>query len=252
MTSLFDVGKSAIQAYRQSLAVTGQNIANMNTEGYMRREADLQEVTASQGGITSLANQAGLGVRVADIRRSFDVFLLDRARSSTANFERMDGYVDQLRQLQDVLLPGNADLGSQIGRFFEALGDVGGAPGDLAPRIVALEEGKALAANFQSTANILEQQKVGTLSLLEDSFSALGLLAEELASINGRILSAGQSGQSPNSLLDLRDRVITDISKLTDITVAYEDRGVANVTLGSSGAGALIGDTNWGNESRVY
>ena len=28
MTSLFDVGKSAIQAYRQSLAVTGQNIAN--------------------------------------------------------------------------------------------------------------------------------------------------------------------------------------------------------------------------------
>ena len=76
MTSLFDVGKSAIQAYRQSLAVTGQNIANMNTEGYMRREADLQEVTASQGGITSLANQAGLGVRVADIRRSFDEFLL--------------------------------------------------------------------------------------------------------------------------------------------------------------------------------
>jgi flagellar basal body rod protein FlgC len=45
MSSLFDVGKSAIQAYRQSLAVTGQNIANMNTEGYKRREADLQEVT---------------------------------------------------------------------------------------------------------------------------------------------------------------------------------------------------------------
>ena len=240
MTSLFDVGKSAIQAYRQSLAVTGQNIANMNTEGYMRREADLQEVTASQGGITSIADQSGLGVRVADIRRSFDAFLLDRARSSTANFERMDGYVDQLRQLQDFLLPSDADLGSQIGRFFEALGDVGSAPGDLAPRVVALEEGQALAANFRSTANILEQQKTGTLSLLKDAFSALSLLAEELASINGRILSAGQSGQSPNSLLDLRDRVITDISKLTDVTVSYEDRGVANVTLGSSGVGPSL------------
>ena len=42
MTSLFDVGKSAIQAYRQSLAVTGQNIANINTDGYVRREADLE------------------------------------------------------------------------------------------------------------------------------------------------------------------------------------------------------------------
>ena len=43
MSSLFDVGKSGIQSYRQSLAVTGQNIANINTEGYKRREADLQE-----------------------------------------------------------------------------------------------------------------------------------------------------------------------------------------------------------------
>jgi len=244
MTSLFDVGKSAIQAYRQSLAVTGQNIANMNTEGYKRREADLQEVTASQGGITSLADQTGLGVRVADIRRSFDAFLLDRARSSTANFQRMDSYVTQLRQLEDMLLPSDADLGTQIGRFFESLGDVAAAPGDLAPRVVALEEGNALAASFNATAQILTQQKAGTLSRLDDAVSALTLLGQELASINGRILSAGQSGQSPNSLFDLRDRVIGDIADLTDITVTYEDRGVANVTLGSSGVGpSLVAQT---------
>ena len=45
MSSLFDVGKSAVQSYRQSLAVTGQNIANINTDGYKRREADLEEVS---------------------------------------------------------------------------------------------------------------------------------------------------------------------------------------------------------------
>ena len=44
MSSLFDVGKSALTSYRQSLAVTGQNIANINTEGYKRREAKLEEV----------------------------------------------------------------------------------------------------------------------------------------------------------------------------------------------------------------
>ena len=48
MSSLFDVGKSALTSYRQSLAVTGQNIANINTEGYKRREAKLEEVTGSQ------------------------------------------------------------------------------------------------------------------------------------------------------------------------------------------------------------
>ena len=68
MSSLFDVGKSALNSYRQSLAVTGQNIANINTEGYKRREAKLEEVTGSQGGVTSLPDQTGLGVRVTDIR----------------------------------------------------------------------------------------------------------------------------------------------------------------------------------------
>ena len=36
MSSLFDIGKSAVQSYRQALAVTGQNIANVNTDGYKR------------------------------------------------------------------------------------------------------------------------------------------------------------------------------------------------------------------------
>ena len=99
MTRLFDVGKSAIQAYRQSLSVTGQNIANINTDGYVRREADLQEVTASQGGITSLANQSGLGVRVADIRRSFDELLAGRKLSASSNFEQSDSFLRQVEKL---------------------------------------------------------------------------------------------------------------------------------------------------------
>jgi flagellar hook-associated protein 1 FlgK len=240
MTSLFDVGKSAIQAYRQSLAVTGQNIANMNTEGYMRREADLQEVTASQGGITSLANQAGLGVRVSDIRRSFDAFLLDRARSTTSGFERMDNYLEQIKQLENMLLPSDSDLGSQIGRFFNALGEVASSPGDLAPRVVAIEEGDALASRFNELSGQLSRQQSGTLSMLDDATVGLSLLAKELASVNSKILSSGQSGQSPNSLLDLRDRIINDIAKLTDVSVRYNDRGYADVTFGSSGVGPSL------------
>ena len=101
MSSLFDIGKSPVQSYRQALAVTGQNIANVNTDGYKRREADLTEVGASSGSVTSTGNTAGLGVRVEDIRRSFDQFLLDRTRSSIANYEKLKAYTDQMKQLED-------------------------------------------------------------------------------------------------------------------------------------------------------
>ena len=43
MPSLFDIGKSGLQAYRQSLAVTGQNIANINTDGYKKRQTALEK-----------------------------------------------------------------------------------------------------------------------------------------------------------------------------------------------------------------
>jgi flagellar hook-associated protein 1 FlgK len=102
MSSLFDVGKSAVQSYRQSLAVTGQNIANINTDGYKRREAVLEEVSGSQGGITSLANQSGLGVRVNDIRRAFDGFLLARSNSTSSSYQKVNVFLENLRQLENV------------------------------------------------------------------------------------------------------------------------------------------------------
>ena len=44
MPSLFDIGKSGLQAYRQSLAVTGQNIANINTDGYKKEKLLLKKL----------------------------------------------------------------------------------------------------------------------------------------------------------------------------------------------------------------
>ena len=86
MPSLFDIGKSGLQAYRQSLAVTGQNIANINTEGYKKRATSLQEVSGAGGGVTEISDQTGLGVRVNEIRRAFDEFLLDKTRQTSALF----------------------------------------------------------------------------------------------------------------------------------------------------------------------
>jgi len=64
MASLFEIGKTGVQAYRQALSVTGQNIANINTEGYNKRNADISEVAGVSGGPTNVSDSSGLGVRV--------------------------------------------------------------------------------------------------------------------------------------------------------------------------------------------
>ena len=49
MANPFDIGRSGLNSYRQSLAITGQNIANINTDGYKRRGAELEELTSAEG-----------------------------------------------------------------------------------------------------------------------------------------------------------------------------------------------------------
>jgi len=240
MPSLFDVGQSAINAYRQSLAVTGQNIANINTDGYKRREADLKEVAGSQGGITTIANQSGLGVRVDDIRRSFDEFLSSRNRNSTSTFHRFDTFSSELIKIEDTLLPGENGLSGRLSDFFNSLYEISADPTSISARIIVIENGKALAEAFNSLSLQFENVQKGIISQYNDASNQMNVLLKELASVNSRIQASGQSGSSPNSTFDLRDKIIDEISKIANITVDYTGRGIANLSVGSSGMGTNL------------
>ena len=238
MSSLFDIGKSGLQSYRQSLAVTGQNIANINTDGYKRREANLEEITASQGGITGIANQSGLGVRIEAIRRSFDAYLVDRNRSANSYFEAESSFLNKLKELEDMMLPTDSNLGIVMGRFFNSLQEVASSPGDVAPRTVAIEMGDLMANTFKSTAQVVEDVKEGIFKQADIDISSINTLSNELANINKKLLAA--SGSSNNSLLDNRDVVINEISRLIEVTTELDTRGTATVRLGKSQNLSLI------------
>ena len=148
MPSLFDIGKSGLQAYRQSLAVTGQNIANVNTDGYKKRDVALEEVSGAGGGVTEISDQTGLGVRVEKIRRAFDEFLIDKARQASSNFKSADSFSNEVKSLENLLLPTDSNLSSAIGDFFNSLQDIAAYPDDQASRIVAIEKRQRLSSTI--------------------------------------------------------------------------------------------------------
>jgi flagellar hook-associated protein 1 FlgK len=243
MANLFDIGKSGLQAYRQSLAVTGQNIANIDTDGYKRREAGLQEISAGTGSVTGIQNQTGIGVRVTDIRRSFDEFLLNKARSATANAEAKEAHYANVKQLEDILLPGDANLGTSIGQFFSSLQEIVTAPSDLAPRVVALEQGKLLADSFNDVAAVVQQLKDGIITQANQEIDSINLLANELGTLNQQIASAGVNKVN-NALLDRRDALIDEISESVGVSVSLGSSGAANLTIGDSGRGPVLVEGN--------
>ena len=187
MANLIDIGKSGLTAYRQSLAVTGQNIANIDTDGYKRREANISEVISSKGDVTSIASQTGLGVRVEGIRRSFDEFLLNKARIATSNSEMAHSFSKNVGQIENILLPGDSNLGTAIGDFFSGLQEIANNPTDLSARSVAIEKGRMVADSFVQLSTLLEQVADGIFEHAAREAVEINILTAQLANINQQI-----------------------------------------------------------------
>jgi len=66
MTDLISVGGAAIRNSQLALSVVSNNIANANTEGYVRQDLDVSENTPTKNGLFYL----GSGALAEGVRRS--------------------------------------------------------------------------------------------------------------------------------------------------------------------------------------
>ena len=243
MGSLFEIAKSGIQAYRQALAVTGQNIANVNTEGYSKRDVALEEIGGVQGGVTDVSDQSGLGVRVDEIRRSFNEYITERLRASHSSYEQVKQFSTEVNILENDLLPEGSDLSTFIGKFFSSLQEVAAAPEDSAPRTVAMEAGKDLANAFNDNSSRLKQTQNGAFTQTNLVLDKVNLLSTELGNVNAKLKSAGATTKA-NDLLETRDLLLEQLSKEVEFTTSYGERGDVTIRLGNSGQGPTLVSPN--------
>ena len=93
MSDIFGIAKSGLQAYKEGLATTGQNIANVGNESYARRDAPISEVKSSAD-VLQIANTAGYGVKIDGITRAFDKFIGLGAKNKVTDFFHFNRYLD--------------------------------------------------------------------------------------------------------------------------------------------------------------
>jgi flagellar hook-associated protein 1 FlgK len=69
--SILDIGRSGLFAAQAAISVTGENIANVSTEGYSRRTVRFDEAY----NIDFMPGQVGTGVWAGEIQRHFDQYV---------------------------------------------------------------------------------------------------------------------------------------------------------------------------------
>src|SRR4051812_19096445 len=152
MAGLFDSLSSAarsLDAQRYGLDVTGQNMANLNTQGYARRTVDLEAVAAPD------ANSPGNGVRVAQMRAQRDLFIEARLRKEYPAQQREAAVADSLSVVESTLGDAGASLDANLTSFFNAFSKLSQEPTSAVARDNVVLQGQLLSTAFTDVSGRL-------------------------------------------------------------------------------------------------
>ena len=236
MSDIYGIAKSGLQAYKEGLATTGQNIANVGNEAYARREAHISEVKSGSDAL-QISNSAGYGVKIDGITRAFNQFIDIQLQNAASGFAFSTAQATVLNQLEQVVRPTQGSVSQRLQELFESFNLVAQDPSDLASRHVAVDNAKALASSIVIVANGISDLRNFVSENLETDVSEANGILKQLAEIQEELLGNEPTRKAPNDLLDQRDALIKELSNLVEVNVDYKSGGMIDISIGTAGQG---------------
>ena len=239
--SVLNTAKLGLLSQQLAIEVTGNNIANVETEGYSRQDVVFESNTPrsiSQG-------QLGTGVRVSGIERVFDQFLFQQILSEgdpTGNFRVREDVFEQL----EILFNENQgrSMNSELSELFAAFQDLSSNPTGLPERAEVVGRAQSLASVFNNLGNGLFKIQRNTDAIISDEVSKINNLLDEIAKLNQAVFANSPGQFSANDLKDQRDKRIKELSEKIDITLLKESDGQFSLTL-ANGTPLVLKDTSF-------
>ena len=235
-------GLSGLLAYQRALDVTGQNLANVNTEGYSRERVEL---VADAGGVNPAryARSAGPGegVRSTTISRFHDQFAEVRAQQEHALSSSLAEVQTALHTVEGALgEPSDSGIAQQLADFWADWDDVANNPTDLAARSQLLQQAKTLADSFHRIDGVLSSQRDNDTAQLQATITDVNNMADQIAQLNERIHVATTAGSDASQLLDQRDLIMRKLADKIGATGRISSEGSLDVFVGGT---ALVSNT---------
>jgi flagellar hook-associated protein 1 FlgK len=121
-----------------------------------------------------------------------------------------------------------------MNNMLNAWNDVASSPSNLTARVVVIARGDEFAARLRTTGAELDQQQLGTELQVEATVTAVNRLAQDLATVNQRILETRGSPHTPNDLFDQRDQLLSDLNQYVRTSNVPGEGGTVSVFVGGS------------------
>lgn len=229
LTSVFNIGRSAMTASQFGLQIAGNNLANAANPTYSRQTPILKPGLGSRG---SDGMYLGGGVRIEGVRREISEALQQRLRAGIAQQagaqKQLDVYASVEASLNELT---GYDLSSQLSNFFNGWSERANL---IQSSAVIVQQGEQLAGFIRQMRDDLMSQRMQIDRELDASVDRADSLLREVAELNVAIAEAEQGRYTAAGLRDQRDQILGELAELLDVSTIEHDSGAIDVLVGST------------------
>ncbi|KQP07234.1 flagellar biosynthesis protein FlgK [Methylobacterium sp. Leaf99] len=227
---------AGLQAVQAQIGVVSQNIANVNTVGYVKR---IQ---------SPVSQNDGTGVNAGTVSRILNATSQKQLRLETSGAAYTNTAANVAMQLDALYgVPGSStSLDGVLNGYTQSLQALANDPTVSSVRATVASNGATLASRIGTIANGIQTLRTGMESQIASDVKSAGSLLKSIAQLNVKIVAANGIGASPD-LLDQRDQAINQLAQYMDVQANQVGDGSitvmtqSGVTLVDHGTAASLG-----------
>jgi len=225
---------SGLEAQQRSMAVISQNITNVDTDGYSRKDVQLTGTGNPPGtALFSKSSEDGQGVSVQSVTRVRDQFLDSTARTAMSNQGAADQNATVLGQIESIVPePSDSGLSSQMQKLWSAWSDASNSPDSVASRTALLSQATTVATTLNTASASMTTLRSGVVTQMSSAVAKVNSQTSQIAKLNSEIRTAIAAGVDPSDLQDQRDNDIDALSTSVGATTHANADGTVDVFLG--------------------
>lgn len=217
------IATSGLYTYQTQISVTGNNIANVETNGYTRQSATQTATEALRAYATY--GQIGTGVQVTGIEQIRNSYYDSKYWSTNTGYGEYSTKNYYMEQLEYVFNESKKTSGynSALSTFFNSLEEASKTPLDVSTLTQFVNDAQTFAEYFNDLSTNLEKIQEDLNEEVKTYVDKINGIAQQIYSLNQQINVSELAGGNASALRDQRALLIDELSEIVPVEVSETD-----------------------------
>ena len=226
----FYVGNSGLVNAQNAINVTANNLANVDTPGYVREQvrfSDKSYITRVNPTLRTNMQQNGLGVSVSDVAHARDIFLDKAYRRENGRSEFYSSMYNAVAYVEDILQEIDGEEFKQsVADLWQAFQEFGKDPSNSTNQSLILQKSELFLSRTTSVYSDLQKYQENINEEISDKIDRINEIGKRVNELNYEIMKVESNGlETAMTLRDERDYLIDELSGYLNIEAKENSTG---------------------------